>query len=52
MSAEFPVLGFDVALPSLGKLEVPLDEDIPRIAIRPCWFDKTVVLPDYPPIGR
>jgi hypothetical protein len=34
MSAELPVLGFDVALPSVGKLEVPLDKHIPLIALR------------------
>jgi hypothetical protein len=34
MSAELPVIGFDVAFPSIGKLEVPLNEHISLIAIR------------------
>jgi hypothetical protein len=34
MSTEIPVIGFDVAFPSIGKLEVPLKEHISLIAIR------------------
>jgi hypothetical protein len=34
MAAEVPVVSFDVALPSVGKLEVPLDKRIPLIAVR------------------
>jgi hypothetical protein len=34
MSAELPVLDFDVALPSVGKLEVPLDKHISLMALR------------------
>jgi hypothetical protein len=37
VAAELPVVSFDVALPSVGKLEVPLDKYIPLIAVRGLW---------------
>jgi hypothetical protein len=33
VAAKFPVVSFDVTLPSVGKLEMPLDNHIPLVAV-------------------
>jgi hypothetical protein len=47
MPAEIPVVAFDVALLSIGKLELPLNKHISRIAVRGSFEQDLETLPGF-----